>query len=70
MPELGDVGKDFITAMKVDLKKFEKEAYKMFTGKLVASHFPPEEMKKGKEFRNEWCASWGYDTAKRVGDVD
>ncbi len=41
LPDFGDVGKDFITAMGVNSDKFEKEACNMFTGKLTASPFPP-----------------------------
>ena len=67
LPEMGDVGKDLITAMGVNVEKFEGEAMKMFAGKLTASPFPPEEIKKGKEFLNQWCESWGYETKKREG---
>ena len=48
LPDLGDVGKDLISAMGVDLGEFEQKAYKMFTGKLASSPFPPAQIEKGK----------------------
>ena len=70
LPDLGDVGKDLITAMGVDLEKFEKESYDMFTGKLTSSPFPPEQIVKGKAFLEAWCKSWGFPGTKQPGDVD
>ena len=70
LPDLGDVGKDLITAMGVNLVEFEQKAYKMFAGRLVASPFSPEQIAKGKVVFKDWCKSWGYPGEKQTGDVD
>ena len=54
----------------MDLGEFEQKAYKMFTGKLASSPFPPEQIEKGKAFLEAWCESWGFPGAKLPGDVD
>ena len=65
--DIGDVAKDLIIAMGVDLGKFEQRAYNMFAGKLSSSPFPPEEIVKRKAFFNDWCKSWGCPGGKDQG---
>ena len=56
--------------MGVNLVEFKQKAYKMFTGKLEASPFPPEQIAKGKVFFKEWCKSWVYPGERQAGDGD
>ena len=68
LPDVGDPGKDLLTAMGVCIKEFEPTIYRIMLGKTDASPFTADQVKRGKDFLTSWCAARGVPPVR--GDRD
>jgi hypothetical protein len=68
--DVGNLAKEAIAHMGLNLEEWSITTVKMMAGKLDQDPFPEDQLLKGRDFLETWCKDRGFPVQKGPNDVD